>query len=102
MARVSETVPAAERPPKTALAVVKGGEIYLHLEGLIDLKAEAAKQQKERVKLQNYVKSIEGKLSNDQFVRNAPTQLVEGEKAKLMETQEKIARIEGNLNFLEN
>jgi valyl-tRNA synthetase len=102
LARVSETLPAKERPAKTALAVVKGGEFYLHLEGLIDLKAEAAKQQRERQKLQNYVRSIEGKLSNGQFVRNAPAQLVESAKAKLREASEKIARIDSNLSFLEN
>jgi valyl-tRNA synthetase len=102
LARVVEMVPAQGRPPKTALAVVNGGEIYIHLEGLIDLKAEAAKQQKERAKLENYVKSIEAKLSNQQFVQNAPSQLVEGEKTKLSEAKEKIARIEGNLSFLES
>jgi valyl-tRNA synthetase len=82
--------------------VVKGGELYLHLEGLVDLKAEAAKQTKEREKLAKYVQAIEGKLRNEAFVKNAPVELVDGEKAKLKETQEKITRIENNLKFLEN
>ena len=41
-------------------------------------------------------------MSNDNFVKNAPAEMVEGEKAKMRETQDKIASIENNLKFLEN
>jgi len=102
LCRVSELSPATSRPPKTALAVVKGGEIFIHLEGLIDLKVEAAKQLKEKQKLEKYVQSIQGKLTNENFVKNAPVEMVEGEKAKLQETKDKIASIENNLKFLVN
>ena len=102
LCRVNELVPASQRPPKTALAVVKGGEIYIHLEGLIDLKTEAAKQQKELEKLSKYVQAIEGKLKNERFVKNAPVELVDGEKAKLQEAKDKISRIVNNLKFLDN
>jgi valyl-tRNA synthetase len=102
LCRASEITESKSRPAKTALAVVTGGEIYIHLEGLIDLKAEAAKQQKEREKLSKYVQTIEGKLKNDNFVNNAPAELVDAEKAKLQETKEKITRIEHNLKFLES
>ncbi len=102
LCRVNELVETNQRPAKTALAVVKGGEAFIHLEGLIDLQAEAAKQQKERQKLEKYVLSIEGKLKNEQFVKNAPTELVEAEKAKLQDTKDKISRIDHNLKFLEN
>ena len=89
------------RPAQTAAAVVNGGELYLHLEGIIDIKAEAAKQEKEKQKLVSYVKSIQGKLANEQFVKNAPEELVEAEKTKLQESRDKIVRIEQNLKFLE-
>jgi valyl-tRNA synthetase len=102
LCRVNDVSEAKQRPAKSALAVVKGGEVYLHLEGLIDLKAEAAKQQKEREKLAKYVQAIEGKLKNEQFVKNAPAELVDGEKAKLQETKDKIDRIDSNLKFLES
>ncbi len=102
LCRVNEVVPTDTRPPKTALAVVTGGEIFIHLEGLIDLKAEAAKQQKERQKLEKYIAAIEGKLKNDQFVKNAPVELVDGEKAKLKDAKDKISSIDHNLKFLES
>ena len=97
LCRVSEWGETASRPSKTALAVVTGGEVYLHLEGLIDLKAEAAKQQKEREKLGKDIQSIQGKLANEQIVKNAPAELVEAEKAKAQEAKDKITRIENNL-----
>jgi valyl-tRNA synthetase len=100
LCRISDWGSTATRPPKTALAVVTGGEMYVHLEGLVDLKAEAAKQQKELEKLAKYVQGIQGKLSNEQFVKNAPAELVDAEKTKLQETQDKITRIDGNLKFL--
>jgi valyl-tRNA synthetase len=102
LCRVSELSPATSRPPKTALAVVKGGEVYIALEGLIDLKAEMAKQLKEKQKLEKYVQTIQGKLANENFVKNAPTEMVEAEKAKMQETKDKIASIDHNLKFLEN
>ncbi len=102
LCRVSVISETSQRPIKSALAVVKSGEIYIHLEGLIDLKAEAVKQQKEREKLAKYFRAIEEKLKNEQFMKNAPEELVTGEKVKLQETQDKITRIDNNLKFLEN
>ncbi len=102
LCRVNDISLASSRPPKTSLAVVKGGEVYIHLEGLIDIKAEAAKQIKEKQKLEKYVQSIQGKLANEQFVKNAPAELIDGEKTKLRETKDKIVRIDHNLKFLEN
>jgi valyl-tRNA synthetase len=80
--------------------IKNGGEVYILLEGLVDLKAESAKLEKDRQKLEKYVLSIEAKLHNEQFVKNAPLELVEGEKAKQKETKDKISRIEKNLKFL--
>jgi valyl-tRNA synthetase len=102
LCKVGETATASARPPKTALAVVGGGEVYIHLEGLIDLTAESARQEKEAVKLEKYVQAIEGKLSNEQFVSRAPAEVITGEKAKLAEAREKAVRIRKNLEFLKN
>ena len=84
------------------MAVVKGGEVYIQLEGLIDLKVEAAKQLKEKQKLEKYVQTIQSKLANDNFVKNAPAEMVNAEKAKLQETKDKIVSIENNMKFLES
>jgi len=100
LCKVSEIGQAASRPAKTAIAVVGGGEVYVHLEGLIDLAAESARQEKEVQKLEKYVQSVEGKLSNEQFASRAPAEVIAAEKAKLSEAREKAARIRKNLEFL--
>jgi valyl-tRNA synthetase len=85
-----------------AFAAITGGEIYILLEGMVDLKAEAVKLQKDRQKQEKYIQSIQAKLSNDQFTKNAPAELVEAEKEKLQEATDKVSRIDLNLKFLEN
>ena len=102
LCRVGEVGKAAARPPKTAIAVVGGGEIYIHLEGLIDLTLEFNRQEKEALQLEKYIQSVERKLANAGFVDKAPAAVVAAEKAKLAEAREKTARIRKNLEFLKN
>ncbi len=102
LCRVSEINHVTERPLNTALVVMEDGEFYLHLEGLIDLKAEVARQLKEKEKLEKYFLSLEKELANEKFVKNAPPELIENKRDKLGETNIKIARILFNLKFLEN
>jgi valyl-tRNA synthetase len=64
------------------------------------LAAEAARQEKEALKLEKYSQSVEVKLSNEQFVSRAPAEVIAAEKVKLSEAREKAARIRKNLEFL--
>ena len=102
LTRAEKVSPESQRlPGPVAFAPLKnGGEVYVLLEGLVDLKAEAAKLEKDRQKLEKYVQAMEIKLNNEQFSKNAPQSLVEAEKAKQQETKDKISRIEKNLKFL--
>jgi valyl-tRNA synthetase len=43
------------------------------------------------------VKGLEGKLGNDEFVKNAPAAVVEKERAKLAEAKEKIEKMKAQL-----
>jgi valyl-tRNA synthetase len=103
LARVENLGIASVKPAgPVAFSPISGGELYILLDGLIDLKAEAAKQEKERQKLEKYAQTIELKLQNEQFVKNAPAGMVDAENKKLQETKDKISRILNNLKFLEN
>ena len=53
------------------------------LSGLIDLKSELARLNKELDKNSKEITRIESKLSNQKFVDNAPSDVVAKEKAKL-------------------
>jgi len=71
-----------ERPKASASAVVDGTEIYIPLEGIIDLDAERKRLEKEIARLQGLIDGIERKLTNESFVAKAPKEVVEKEREK--------------------
>ncbi|PID29905.1 MAG: valine--tRNA ligase [Candidatus Cloacimonadota bacterium] len=77
----------AEKPKASIASVVRDIEIYLPLEGLIDIDAEKAKLEKQLAKLENELKRIEGKLANKQFVSKAPANIIAKEKEKQIEVK---------------
>ena len=81
-------------------AVVKDIEIYLPLKGLIDMDKEKTKLKKEIENARGLVVSIEGKLKNTGFLKNAPKEVVEREKARKEEFIGKLEKLENRLNSL--
>ena len=71
-----------EAPSDAVTSVITGAEIYLPLAGLINIKDEIARLEKEAEKLQQEVDRVEKKLSNEKFVAKAPAAVVEAERAK--------------------
>ena len=74
--------------------LTKLGTIYLSLEGLVDKVAEAKRIAAELQKTQGFIKSIDAKLSNENFVAHAPAAIVEGQKAKRAELVANVAKLE--------
>ncbi|MGN0847913.1 MAG: class I tRNA ligase family protein, partial [Kiritimatiellia bacterium] len=70
------------------------GTVYLSLEGLVDKAAEAKRVATELQKTQGFIKSIDAKLSNENFVSHAPAAIIEGQKTKRAELVAKIAQLE--------
>ncbi len=83
-----------------ASAFLAGVEVHLSLEGLVDLGKEKENLEKEQAQLQKYLSGIQGKLKNASFVDNAPPAVVEGEKKKASETEEKLSKILERLKAL--
>jgi valyl-tRNA synthetase len=63
------------------------------LEGLIDLDVEKNRLEKEMLRLQGLVKSVTNKLSNEKFVNNAPSDVVEKERTKQTDWQNSLDKI---------
>ena len=83
--------------PATASTVVEDGlEIFIPLEGLIDLDAERARLEKEIAQHEGWLKGIAGKLSNAGFVANAPADVVERERSRQGDLEEKLGRLRDN------
>ena len=88
------------KPKASASAVVKNCDIYIPLEGLIDLDVERQRIEKEINRLEGQLKGIEKKLSNENFVSKAPADVVEREKMKQHDWSESLKKLKSNLEDL--
>ncbi len=89
-----------EKPKASASAVVKGCDIYIPLEGLIDLDVERQRLEKEINRLEGLLNGVSKKLSNEKFVNNAPADVVEKEKAKQHDWTEQTEKLKKILEEL--
>lgn len=87
-------------PGKSMSAVVTGAELFMPLEGLLDIDEEIARLGKELGKWAGEVKRVQGKLSNERFVSKAPQSVVDEERAKEADYLEKHAAVERRIEEL--
>ncbi|MDR1926643.1 MAG: valine--tRNA ligase [Endomicrobium sp.] len=86
---------------KTSALVVAGGfEIFLPLEGLIDIEKEKSRLAKEIATLKQEVKRTSLKLKNENFINKAPKCELEKIKMRFNEASLKIEKINECLKFL--
>ncbi len=81
------------KPKNAASAFLADIEIHLSLEGLFDPVKLKASLEKEQAELTKYVSSVKTKLDNKSFVDRAPKELVNAERQKCEEAEEKLAKI---------
>lgn len=76
---------------------VKSNEYFIPITGNIDIDAEIAKLTEELNYTKGFLKSVQGKLSNEKFVAGAPEQVIANERKKEADALAKIATIEQSL-----
>jgi valyl-tRNA synthetase len=89
-----------KKPGLSASAVISGAEIFVPLEGLIDVEAEKARLEKELTNLKNQLDRISKKLANQDFLKNAPGEIVEKEKSKKADIEDRVEKLNSNLEQL--
>jgi valyl-tRNA synthetase len=89
-----------DKPRSVATAVIAGAEVYVPLEGLLDLTQERDRLQKEIAKISKDIEVFSKKLSNKNFVDKAPKEVVEKDTAKLEEFRVKREKLEQSLKML--
>ena len=73
--------------------VTDGIEVFIPLEGLIDLEEEKKRIEQERKRLQSEIERCEKMLSNPGFMNKAPQAKIDEEKEKLAKYKEMLERI---------
>ena len=81
-------------------AVVEDSTIYLALNDLVDKTKELERLNREKEKIEKDLKKTSGKLNNEKFLANAPEAVVEKERQKDQENQEKLAQVVARINAL--
>ncbi|WP_228850666.1 valine--tRNA ligase [Aegicerativicinus sediminis] len=79
---------------------VKSNEYFIPISGGIDIEEEIQKLNEELEYTQGFLKSVQGKLSNERFVNNAPEQVVAVERKKEADAIAKIEAIKASLAAL--
>jgi valyl-tRNA synthetase len=94
-------LPDAEVAPPSATALMGGMRVLVPMAGLIDPQAELARLGKRIAKTREEIGRARGKLGNDNFVRNAPGDVVAQEQARLADFEQSLANLEQQLQRVE-
>ena len=75
-------------------------ELYIPLKGLVDLEEEKNRMEKRISEIERLLATIDGKLSNENFLQRAPGSVVEKERSNLKKLNEELEKITANLEVL--
>jgi len=90
-------IKSAEEFGKAKILVLKGVEVILPLEGMVDADAERSRLMKEIEANQAEIARIERLLADESFTGKAPPAVVEKERQKLNDRKDKLARLKERL-----
>ena len=103
LAKVSEMELETETltiPHKAVSYVIKGAEIFIPMEGLVDLGTEIVRLEKEKKNLETEIDRVNKKLGNRGFLEKAPQDVVEKEQQKQKDYQEMLQKAEQRLKMM--
>jgi valyl-tRNA synthetase len=99
----NEKFPDNKRSTKVVFASLSSGvnvEVFVGLDALVDLEEEKSRLIKEIEQTEKLVLAQDRKLSNESFVAKAPPEVVENERRKLTELQDKLTKSKEALGLL--
>lgn len=79
---------------------VKSNEYFIPISGSVNIEEEIQKLEEELKYLKGFLRSVQGKLSNEKFVSGAPENVIEMERKKEADALSKITTIEHSLKGL--
>jgi valyl-tRNA synthetase len=85
---------------KSLTSVVGPYQIYVRIEGLIDIEQEKQRLDREIQRTESFLISIEKKLSNEKFVSKAAPEVVENERKKHEDSRQKLEKLKEHYNSL--
>ena len=80
--------------------LVRTQELFVVLDGQVNVAEELAKAEKDLAYLQKFLQGVRGKLSNERFVAHAPAAVIEMERKKEADALSKIESLEAQIKQL--
>jgi valyl-tRNA synthetase len=81
--------------------LANGAELFMPLEGVIDLERERARLREELGRLEGHIGATSKKLDNQAFVAKAPAEVVQKERDRLAQLEEQKSKLREKLAGLE-
>ena len=97
---IREDLNEEDKPDKSSTSIVSEVEVILPWEEMVDLDKEIDRLKKEINEVKSEIERARNKLANEGFVNKAPEELVEEEREKLKEYQDKEERLKERLTVL--
>ena len=91
---------AGTKPSSAATAVAGSATIYVFLEGILDMEKESVRLTKEIGKVTAEIMGVSKKLANQDFLDKAPEAIIDKVREKHGLLQEKIEKLQNNLERL--
>ena len=86
-----------EKPSSAGFRVVDSSEIYIPLEGLLDMEAEVKKIKDQIEKIDKELQKVNRKLNDEKFMSKAPDHIVDREKKIQKEYMDKLEKLQEHL-----
>ena len=100
LCNLSEILYVDEKPLNCIVIIVRNTEFYIPVSQNLDVQAEIGKLKEELNYMQGFRDSVNRKLGNEKFVKNAPAEVVETERRKLADAASRIEIIEEQIRLL--
>ncbi len=102
LTRAKEVIICAKSDSRPSKAIVKATahtEIFIPLEGVIDLSEQVTRLEKELSKVQKEYDKVAKKLNNEKFMSNAPQEVRDEVKGKALEFETQMNSIQENIQM---
>ncbi|HOV10723.1 MAG TPA: class I tRNA ligase family protein, partial [Bacteroidales bacterium] len=100
LCNISEIEYVGSKPDNALTFLVKSTEFYIPVGSSINVESELKKLKEELKYYQGFLESVNKKLNNDRFVNSAPQQIVDAEKKKKEDAENKIRIIEEQIRSM--
>jgi len=100
MANIDHVEEISGKPDNAVSFMVGTTEYYIPVENLLDKEEEIKKLEEELEYTRGFLQSVLKKLDNEQFVRNAPEKVIDRERKKKEDAEQKIKTLEERISSL--